>query len=57
MAKMTPDQLKLGSTGWKWTHKVHQEAGEVIKEWHTMALYVKGKDAAIYDPSFNWKSQ
>jgi hypothetical protein len=50
MAKMTPHQLKLVSTEWKWTHKVYQEAGEVVEEWHTVALYVKGKDAVIYDP-------
>jgi hypothetical protein len=27
---------------------------EVVEEWHTVALYIKGKNAIIYDPSFNW---
>jgi hypothetical protein len=36
MAKMTPQQLKLFSTKWEWAREVHQEAGEVIEEWHTV---------------------
>jgi hypothetical protein len=26
---------------------------EVVEEWHTVALYIKGKNA-IYDPFFGW---
>jgi hypothetical protein len=29
----------------------------VVEELHTVALYVKGKDAVIYDLPFNRKSQ
>jgi len=33
MARMTPHQLKLVPTEWRWTHKAHQETGEVVEEW------------------------
>jgi hypothetical protein len=39
MAKMTPHQLKLVPIEWMQKHKVYQESGEVIEEWHTVALY------------------
>jgi hypothetical protein len=57
IAKITPQQLKLVSIEWKLTHKVYQEAGEAVEGLHTVALYVKGKDAVIYDPPFNRESQ
>jgi len=47
MARMTPYQIKLVPIDWKREYKVYQEGQEVVEEW----LYVKGKDAAIYDPS------
>ena len=56
MARMTPQQLRLVPIEWREKHKlqVDQETGEVIEEWHTVALYIKGKNAVIYDPYFNW---
>jgi hypothetical protein len=39
MAKMTPHQLKLVPIEWMQKHKANQESGEVIEEWHTVALY------------------
>jgi hypothetical protein len=56
MTRMTTQQLRLVPTEWRQKHKlqVHQEMEEVVEEWHTVALYIKGKNAIIYDPSFNW---
>jgi hypothetical protein len=56
MARMTTQQLRLVPIEWRQKYKlqVHQEMEEVVEEWHTVALYIKGKNAIIYDPSFNW---
>ena len=57
MAKMTPQKLRLVPIEWREKYKlqIHQETGEVIEEWHTVALYIKGRMRLyMYDPSFNW---
>jgi hypothetical protein len=50
MAKMTPHQLSGSGK-----HGISRAGGD--GEWHTVALFLKDKDAVIYDPSFSWKPQ
>jgi len=47
MARMTPHQPELAPIKWKRKYEIYQERRGVIEKW----LYVKGKDAVIYDPS------